>query len=409
MDGRGWSAGLRKMEMGTKGAAARMAGSFAGAIGGVFALTFLASATRRIVQHADQIHKTAVRIGTSTDTIQKFDFAATQSGASMGDVEKSFFNTAKAIESAKQGLTTHIRAFQAFGITMQMLNVMSPEQVFLKVAEAIEKAGGAMDKAKSLQDIMGRGGKALIPAFVSGFTGLAASAPKGIDTETIENLVRFNDELDRLKREALPAAAAGVSAMADVFNELQAITADKWKDIVLPPLLLFSGGGKNIGAGSVQPMPPGMRADRELELMMREAVFAGVKFLGGKESDFFDKGVYGTTESLRQEKAEAQAKYEKWLNRAMDKSPEDTGIFLGSNVGQGPPDKKGTDPETADAAAAAAAKAWSKPSLQLNSLQRIGAAVSQSADPIAIEKNNNTLLKSIAKSTKKLADETEDF
>ena len=196
MDGRGWSAGLRKMEVGTKGAAARMAGSMAGAIGGVFAVGFLASATRRIVQHADQIHKTAVRIGASTDTIQKFDFAATQSGATMTDVEKSFINTAKAMESAKQGLTTHIRAFQAFGITMQMLNVMSPEQVFLKVAEAIEKAGGAMDNAKSLQDIMGRGGAAMIPAFVSGFTGLAGSAPDPIAEEDIQNLVRFNDELD---------------------------------------------------------------------------------------------------------------------------------------------------------------------------------------------------------------------
>jgi hypothetical protein len=56
------------------------------------------------------------------------------------------------------------------------------------------------------------------------------------------------------------------------------------------------------------------------------------------------------------------------------------------------------------AAAAATATGWAKPSLQLNSLQRIGAAVSQSADPIAIEKDNNKLLKTIAKNTKKTAD-----
>ena len=66
------------------------------------------------------------------------------------------------------------------------------------------------------------------------------------------------------------------------------------------------------------------------------------------------------------------------------------------------------DPAAADVAAAAAAKAWSKPSLQLNSLQRIGAAVTQSADPIAIEKNNNKLLQTIAKNTKKTADNTAD-
>jgi hypothetical protein len=36
LDGSGWAAGLRKMEVGTKGAAARMAGSMSSMIGGVF-------------------------------------------------------------------------------------------------------------------------------------------------------------------------------------------------------------------------------------------------------------------------------------------------------------------------------------------------------------------------------------
>ena len=39
--------------------------------------------------------------------------------------------------------------------------------------------------------------------------------------------------------------------------------------------------------------------------------------------------------------------------------------------------------------------------------QRIGAAVSQSADPIAIEKDNNVLLKRIANNTKDTARNTE--
>jgi len=370
MDGRGWSAGLRKMEVGTKGAAARMAGSMAGMIGGVFAVGFLASATRRIVQHADQIHKTAVRIGTSTDTIQKFDFAATQSGATMSDVEKSFINTAKAMESAKQGLTTHIRAFQAFGITMQMLNVMSPEQVFLKVAEAIEKAGGAMDNAKSLQDIMGRGGAAMIPAFVSGFTGLAASAPKGIDREAIESMVRFNDELDKLKREALPLAADAVATLADLFHDARTTTPEEL------PFLDKSA----VGAASI--LSPGVFNEVMDETTAQQRMGADVS---------------------KDEWARINESFGKALGAA--RIPKDSDrIKAGTTPGSADPAT--ADPATADAAAAASTS-WSKPSLQLNSLQRIGAAVSQSADPIAIEKNNNTLLKAIAKNTKKLADETE--
>jgi hypothetical protein len=48
-----------------------------------------------------------------------------------------------------------------------------------------------------------------------------------------------------------------------------------------------------------------------------------------------------------------------------------------------------------------------KPNLALNSLQRIGAAVSQSADPIAVEKDNNKLLNKIANNTKTIAQNSE--
>jgi len=79
----------------------------------------------------------------------------------------------------------------------------------------------------------------------------------------------------------------------------------------------------------------------------------------------------------------------------------DRGVFLGSNVGQLPAS------QVSESAAAAGAKSFMKPSLALNALQRIGAAVSQSADPIAIEKDNNVLLKRIANNTKDTARNTE--
>ena len=80
----------------------------------------------------------------------------------------------------------------------------------------------------------------------------------------------------------------------------------------------------------------------------------------------------------------------------------DRGVFLGSNVGQLPASQV-----SESAAAAAGAASFTKPSLALNALQRIGAAVSQSADPIAIEKDNNVLLKRIANNTKDIARNSE--
>ena len=380
MDGSGWAAGLRKMETGTKGAASRMAGSFAGAIGGVFAVGFLSSATRRIVQHADQIQKTAKRISASTETVQKFDFAATQSGTNLESVQDAFMDLAKAIQEAKDGAETKRKALLDFGVTMQMLRTARPEEVFLKIAEAIEKAGGAMDKAKSLEELMGGGGRKLVPAFVSGFGSLMGQAPKGIDNATIESLVKFNDEMDRLKREVLPAAADAVAGLANVLEDIIKKPSGERRSAEDRNLLLVSKA-----LNMAQPIN-----------------WAGGVRVRGKTSgnsaarQNFTSGAMGLDEAIGPQEAGADyyaAAADMWVKAQLSKTS-------GQRMKDGRLQPYGADAD----AAAAAATGWSKPSLQLNSLQRIGAAVSQSADPVAIEKDNNQLLKNIAKHTKKTAD-----
>ena len=209
--------------------------------------------------------------------------------------------------------------FEAFGITMQMLNVMSPEQVFLKIADAIEKAGGAMDKAKSLQDIMGRGGKTLIPAFVSGFTGLAASAPKGIDNETIESLVKFNDELDRLKREALPLAADAVAVLADIFNQARSPRVDEELNWV----------GKSAGAAALilsgekgaRQMAGDLTTQRRMGVDISESEWAGINEKHGLALEHIQKAaddwLSGSNPFMRGPAA-AGAKGSNWIKDATD-------------------------------------------------------------------------------------------
>ena len=362
MDGRGWAAGLRKMETGTKAAAGRMAGSMAGMIGGVFAVGAIVGATRRMVDHADAIDKMAKRMEVSTDTAQKFDFAASQNGATIENVERSYMKTASAMEGARQGLQTYIRAFAAFGITIQQIKTSSPEEIFLQIAESIRQAGGALDNAKSLQDIMGRGGRQLTPAFVSGFAATAGSAPDPIEAETIKRLADFKDEMDRLTRSVLPAAANAVATLANAWDSFFSnISFDNFFENILDFVAPKKGG----------------QGPNNNEISQREWNDINEEF--GKP--------------LPRPMSPAQMLKNKAANDAAAEAAE----------------KAAADEEAAAAAAARAANtSWSKPSLQLNSLQRIGAAVSQSTDPIAIEKDNNKLLKTIAKNTKQTANNTDD-
>jgi len=385
LDGSGWAAGLRKMETGTKASAGRMAASMAGMVGGLFAVSALRSATMRMVQHADAIDKMAKRMESSTDTAQKFDFAASQNGATIEMVERSFMKTAQAMEGAEQGLATYIRAFEAFGISMQQIKTSTPEEIFLKIAESIEKAGGALDKAKSLQDIMGRGGRQLVPAFVSGFAATAASAPDPIDVDTIKRLAEFNDELDRLKREILPGAALAVKGLANAFLGLNA-------EYRKETMSFKPGEVGKLGSGGKQPFVKSNAGF--FETLLAELL----PFAASDDSKITVARDRERRRLMRQGVPVNLATGE----LVRDDMNMDRGVFLGSNVGQLP-----TSQVSESAAAAAGAKSFMKPSLALNALQRIGAAVSQSADPIAIEKDNNTLLKRIANNTKDIARNSE--
>tara|TARA_R100001463_G_scaffold18952_3_gene46939 strand:+ start:6448 stop:7650 length:1203 start_codon:yes stop_codon:yes gene_type:complete len=387
LDGSGWAAGLRKMETSTKAAGSRMRSSMAGAIGGVFAIGFLKSATMRMVQHADAIDKMAKRMESTTDIAQRFDFAASQNGASVGDIEKAFTKTAASMEGARQGLQTQIKAFAAFGITLQMIKNSTPEQIFIKIAEAVERAGGALDRAKSLQDIMGRGGRQLTPAFVSGFSKTVASAPTPIDAETIKNLADFNDQLDRLSREVLPVAADAVSGMADLFEML--ITGSGGNNISLGERAgnIFKNSGAALNAAIDYIAGPGMTSANNPDTLSLGR-WSGADVTGNEWSDLNEQ--FGKP-------------IPRLRNPFTEKNRQDytSGIFgFNTNPMIGP-----QMPQAA--AAAAGTGGFMRPNLALNSLQRIGAAVSQSADPIAVEKDNNKLLNKIANNTKTIAQNSE--
>ena len=225
---------------------------------------------------------------------------------------------------------------------------------------------------------MGRGGKVLIPAFKGGFAGLMDDAPKGIEAETIQKLAKFNDELDRLKRTALPAAAKVVSLLADVFDYAASPTnPDELNFLekqIAAQALIFSGK-----AGSER-LDSDVLAQRRMGIDIQQSEWDDMsknfgKALARPEMSNFLEGINPFVS--RGTKAQS-ASAGNWVKDAVEAQSKD-----------------------------ATTTGFMKPSLALNALQRIGAAVSQSADPIAIEKDNNTLLKRIANNTKDIARNSE--
>ena len=177
------------------------------AIGGGLAIAgFAANSIKDFIQVGDQLDKMAQRTGFSVEALSELKFAAEQSGSSLETIEKGSKTLSSTIFDASKGLTTATDAFDALGLSQEMLAGLSPEEQFLATATALAAVEDASVRSALAQDVFGRAGTELLPLFSEGAEGMAALRQQAIDlgntftTEAAAKAADFNDALNELKQ-----------------------------------------------------------------------------------------------------------------------------------------------------------------------------------------------------------------
>jgi hypothetical protein len=160
-----------------------------GGMAKLFAGGFIASQIAGSVRWAGQINDAASRLGVSAESLQVFQRAAAQSGVTLENLTMSLQNMQRAQEDAIS--SGNAGSFADIGITMDELRTMNPEQLFMRMSRAIEKAGAGSRSLSAALQIMGKGGGPMLASMRDGFAGL---------TEEIKNL---NQHLNKLELEKL--------------------------------------------------------------------------------------------------------------------------------------------------------------------------------------------------------------
>jgi hypothetical protein len=111
-----------------------------------------------------------------------------------------------AVEGAKNASNAQVRAFQDIGISVQQLEHLSPEQLFVRVASAIAHIQQPAVATAAAMGIFGRGGAALIPIFKEQGDQLEANMTKtgkltGITDKSAEAARRWTADTARLSAE----------------------------------------------------------------------------------------------------------------------------------------------------------------------------------------------------------------
>jgi hypothetical protein len=226
LDTSGIATGLAKAQNLFAAGTSRIRANVKGQIAAAFGTAAIMAATRSTIQYADEIHNLSKRLAVSTDLLQEWRYAATQSGSSAEAVGSFWERLIASRAQALAGNQTAIESFERFGITLDELRNIPIEQIGTKIAEAFRK-GNPQQFIDALRQIGGRSATDLVSAFASGMTELAAQARatgQVIEKELIEKIAGIREKIDELAgrlrgplAHAVSFTLQGLNAFADAF------------------------------------------------------------------------------------------------------------------------------------------------------------------------------------------------
>jgi hypothetical protein len=164
---------------------------------------------KAIIDDAGHIADMSAKLGISTTAVQKFGFAAEQTGASMDTIGTAI---GKMNVTLAGGDKSTVAALEQMGLKFGDIRAMKPEDAFLAIAGAIAKIPDPMQQAEAATKLFGKTGAELLPAIRQGLQDVADTAPIMAD-RFVQAADRIGDRLAKLKKQALNAGGEVIGGL----------------------------------------------------------------------------------------------------------------------------------------------------------------------------------------------------
>lgn len=195
----------RSLESGFEGMSRTLKGAFA-ALGVGLGVTSIVRSIDRITSSLDLIAKTASRVGVTTDQLQELRFAATQSGVTVEQLDKSLEQLARRLGEAAQGQGELKTILDQYNISVRDANgnTRASFEIIEELSKVLQRAESDVERARIAYQAFGRAGIPLVNMLRGGTEGLEEMMNRArefglvVDREAIEASVNFRDRLDEL-------------------------------------------------------------------------------------------------------------------------------------------------------------------------------------------------------------------
>ncbi|MDD3173354.1 MAG: hypothetical protein PHF63_06810 [Herbinix sp.] len=169
------------------------------------AVTGLMALANGTAENADKWDKLSLRTGIAVENLQRWGYAAEQSGADISVLETGMKKLSKSVVDAQNGSKDAQKAYEELGISMSELSNMSPEQTFDAVMKKLADMPDSAEKNVLGNQLLGKSYTELKPLLAAGSEGMQALKDRAdelgivMSGESVTAGVAFGDTLADVK------------------------------------------------------------------------------------------------------------------------------------------------------------------------------------------------------------------
>ena len=192
-------------------------------LAGAGALWGMADAAQR---HIDVLDETAQSVGMTTQAFARLAAATQLGGAEMGDTAAAVAKLQQNIAAARAGNADAAKSFRSLGVSMADLKTLSVDQIIGKLADGLKGTEDPAQRVALAVDVLGRGGRKLLPSMMEGAAGLKAAGDQlerfgGVPSaEAIKAAGEMEKSMARAKHAVGGLALQVGSALMPVVSEI---------------------------------------------------------------------------------------------------------------------------------------------------------------------------------------------
>lgn len=219
------------------------------AIGATAAAAAVGYVGKALADAADDLKDASEALDLNVESLQRFESAFAAAGVESDKFRKAFSVMTSEIDKALGGDKNAIKAFQDVGVSLNMLKGLSPEEIFMRVADGIKEADTYGKALNQTMAIFGAKAKNLTPLLREGGDEIKKSFENATiaSQEAIDNLADLADAWTATKKAAIAYGIEAANALTKAAQSPLAQGALKFTPAGL------AGEAAKMIAGSMQP------------------------------------------------------------------------------------------------------------------------------------------------------------